>query len=52
MCWGLSVTSAVWRVTEFEGKTAETLLEEGKTFFRRSEWSKAAEYFSRAVERK
>ncbi|PHJ23435.1 tetratricopeptide repeat-containing protein [Cystoisospora suis] len=37
---------------EFEGKRAETLLEEGKSFFRRSEWTKAAEYFSRAVERK
>ncbi|CBZ52765.1 putative TPR domain-containing protein [Neospora caninum Liverpool] len=37
---------------EFAEKQAETLLDEGKALFRSRNWAKAAEYFSRAVERK
>ncbi|PFH37853.1 tetratricopeptide repeat-containing protein [Besnoitia besnoiti] len=37
---------------EFAGKDAQTLLDDGKTFFRSKNWSKAAECFSRAVERR
>ncbi|EPT29621.1 tetratricopeptide repeat-containing protein [Toxoplasma gondii ME49] len=37
---------------EFAEKPADTLLGEGKTVFRSRNWAKAAEYFSRAVERK